>query len=213
MLKNSLLTLFIIFLFSACSLKIPDFLTFGPNIDYEAEKAEANLCQNLDLDTNKLACYEKIQDVNSFAMIRLGNYYIEKEDFKQGLKFLNSAYDKGNSYANLPLALVYYKGKGVRKDISKSFDYLEEASQIDPLAAFQLSRFYLHGINTKIDYEKGLELLNFAATHEIKDAQNLLADIYKQGLFNQPKDQLKFEFWQEKAKNNKEDNNSKIYMF
>ena len=33
---------------------------------------------------------------------------------------------------------------------------------VDPVAAYQLSRFYLQGINTKVDVEKGFELLDFA---------------------------------------------------
>ena len=40
----------------------------------------------------------------------------------------------------------------------------------------------------------------------------MLSNIYKTGLFDQPKDKVKYEFWQNKLKNNVEDNNHKIYV-
>ena len=116
-----------------------------------------------------------------------------------------------NLYAKLPLALLYYKGEGVKKDINKSFELLKESSDIDPIAAFQLSRFYLQGINTKIDYEKGVQLVEFAAQKGVITAQKMLVNINKQGLFTQAKDQKKVDYWEAKLKENKEDLTFKIY--
>ena len=118
-----------------------------------------------------------------------------------------------NLYAKLPLALLYYKGEGVKKDINKSFELLKESSDIDPIAAFQLSRFYLQGINTKIDNEKGIDLLEFSAQNGVFQAQELLSNVYKQGLYGVAKDQIKYEYWLNKANSNKEDKNSNIYIF
>ena len=113
----------------------------------------------------------------------------------------------------MPLALLYYKGEGVKKDINKSFELLKESSDIDPIAAFQLSRFYLQGINTKIDNEKGIDLLEFSAQNGVLQAQELLSNVYKQGLYGVAKDQIKYEYWLNKANSNKEDKNSNIYIF
>ena len=157
-----LLPIFTIFLFSACSFKMPEFLTFS-DINYDELLKEANICQDLDTQKEKLDCYKKIENSNSFAQIRLGTYYSTKNDYKESLKYLNMADENKNLYAKLPLALLYYKGEGVKKDINKSFELLKESSDIDPIAAFQLSRFYLQGINTKIDNEKGIDLLEFSA--------------------------------------------------
>ena len=110
-----------------------------------------------------------------------------------------------NLYAKLPLALLYYKGEGLKKDINKSFELLKESSDIDPIAAFQLSRFYLQGINTKIDNEKGIDLLEFSAQNGVLQAQELLSNVYKQGLYGVAKDQIKYEYWLNKANSNKED--------
>ncbi|MCT7512105.1 tetratricopeptide repeat protein [Aliarcobacter cryaerophilus] len=207
-----LLPIFTIFLFSACSFKMPEFLTFS-DINYDELLKEANACQDLDTQKEKLECYKKIENSNSFAQIRLGTYYSTKNDYKESLKYLNMADENKNLYAKLPLALLYYKGEGVKKDINKSFELLKESSDIDPIAAFQLSRFYLQGINTKIDNEKGIDLLEFSAQNGVLQAQELLSNIYKQGLYGVAKDQIKYEYWLNKANSNKEDKNSNIYIF
>ncbi|WP_026804209.1 tetratricopeptide repeat protein [Aliarcobacter lanthieri] len=213
MLKNIIISISTIFLLTACSFKMPEFLTFGSSINYEEELTEANLCQVMENESNKLYCYKNIENKNSFAKIRLGTYYADKKEYQEALKYLNEAKENKNLFANLPISFIYYKGEGVRKDINKSFELLKESSNIDPVAAFQLSRFYLQGINTKIDNEKGIELLNFAAQKGVFQAQEMLASIYKQGMFEQPKDQVKYEYWLNKVKSNKEDLNHKIYIF
>lgn len=211
--KNYFLVPFLtLFLFSACSIKMPEFLTFS-SVNYDELLKDANECQTLEDDLNKLNCYNKIEEENSFAKIRLGTNAVYKKEYIKALDYLNKAKDEGNLYANLPLALLYYKGEGVRKDINQSFELLKESSDIDPVAAFQLSKFYLQGINTKIDNEKGIDLLDFAAQNGVLQAQELLSNIYKQGLFEQSKDQIKYEYWLNKANTNKEDKNSNIYIF
>lgn len=212
MFRNILLSISAIFLLTACSFKLPDFLTFGSNFDYENLLKEANECQAFENEANKIDCYKKIEATNSFAKIRLGTNKADKKEFNEALKYLNEAKESGNLFANLPISFLYYKGEGVKKDINKSFELLKESSHLDPVAAYQLSRFYLQGINTKIDFDKGLELLNFAAQKGVIQAQELLSNIYKKGMFGQVKDQIKHEYWLNKYKQNKEDVNHKIYI-
>ena len=211
--KNLLLAPLIVVVFTACSFKLPDFLTFGSSINYDELLKEANICQDFENMDNKTECYKKIENSNSFAKIRFGTKAADEKDFAKALKYLNEAKGQGNLFANLPISFLYYKGDGVNKDINKSFELLKESSSLDPVASYQLSRFYLQGINTKVDYEKGIDLLNFAAQKGVFQAQELLANIYKQGLFKQAKDQIKYEFWLEKAKANKNDSNHKVYIF
>lgn len=199
-------------IFTACSMKMPEVLSFSSSDNYEVALKEANVCQKIEKDNEKLACYKKIENTNSFAQLRLGTYNADKKDFKSAMKYLNLAKQNGNIYANLPISFLYYKGDGVNKDINKSFELLNESSDVDPIAAYQLSRFYLQGINTKVDIEKGIKLLDFAGQKGVKQAQEILANIYKSGLFDQQKDQVKSDFWQKKLKNNVEDNNHKIYV-
>lgn len=215
MLKTLTLSLSTIFLFSACSFKMPSFempsfLTFGED-KIEISLTQANICQEIKNEDEKLSCYIKIEEKNSFAQIRLGTYYADKKDYTKALKYLNKAKENDNIYANLPLAFLYYKAEGVQKNIDKSFELLKDASSKDPTAAYQLSRFYLQGINTKIDNEEGVELLEFAASKGVSTAQEMLINVYKNGLFEQAREQKKVEYWQKKLKENIEDTNHKIY--
>lgn len=215
MLKQSLFASLAVLLLTACSLKMPDFgdlISFSSSNNYEELLKEANVCQDLQKDNEKLACYRKIENINSFAQIRLGTYYLLEKDLDRAVKYLNQAKENGNLYANFPIANLYYLGEGVKKDINKSFDLLNESSSVDPVAAFRLSRFYTQGINTQVDIEKGLELLEFAAQKDVRDAQEFLSHIYKQGLFDIAKDQVKFEYWQNRAIKNINDKNLNIYI-
>ena len=218
MLKKLLLPSLSIFLFTACSLKMPEFsmpsvpsfLSFSNNKDAIALE-KANVCQKIEDIDNKLFCYRKIVNDNSYAQLRMGTYSVEKKDYKKAIEYLNQSINNKNPYANLALAFLYYKGEGVEKDIDKAFKLLNDSSNIDPTAAYQLSRFYLQGINTKIDSKKGIELLEFSAAKNMLAAQEMLVTIYKDGLFAQEKDPKKVKYWQDIIKKDIRDTNFDIY--
>lgn len=215
MLKTLTLSLSTIFLFSACSFKMPSFempsfLTFGED-KIEISLTQANICQEIKNEDEKLSCYIKIEEKNSFAQIRLGTYYADKKDYTKALKYLNKAKENDNIYANLPLAFLYYKAEGVQKNIDKSFELLKDASSKDPTAAYQLSRFYLQGINTKIDINKGIDLLEFAASKNMLPAQKMLVRIYSEGMFLQEKNPKKAKQWEDEIKKDIKDTNFDIY--
>ena len=214
MLKKIILPSMAIFIFAGCSLKMPSF-SMPSFLQFEdkdvASLTEANTCQVIESIDSKLFCYKKILNTNSYAQLRMGTYYADKKEYKDAVKYLNQAKENDNIYANLALAFLYYKGDGVEKNIDKSFELLKESSDIDPNAAYQLSRFYLQGINTKVDNEKGMKLIEFAASKGVVSAQKMLININKQGLFGQVRDQKKVEYWEDKVKENKQDLTFKIY--
>ena len=219
MLKKIILPTIAIFILSGCSLKMPSFsmpsFSMPSFLQFEDKNLislnEANICQEIEDMDSKLFCYKKILDTNSYAQLRMGTYYADKKEYANAVKYLNKSRENENIYANLALAFLYYKGDGVEKNIDKSFELLEDSSDIDPNAAYQLSRFYLQGINTKVDNEKGIELIEFAASKGVLTAQKMLTNINKQGLFGQPRDQKKVDYWEVKVKENKEDLTFKIY--
>ena len=220
MLKKFILPCLSIFLFSACSLKMPEvkmpefkmpeFLSFGKDKNTIALE-KANICQEIEDMDNKLFCYKKILNENSYAQLRMGTYSVEKKDYKKALEYLNQAIDNKNAYANLALAFLYYKGDGVEKDIDKAFKLLSDSSNIDPTAAYQLSRFYLQGINTKVDINKGIDLLEFAASKNMLPAQKMLVRIYSEGMFSQEKNPKKAKQWEDEIKKDIKDTNFDIY--
>ena len=127
------------------------------------------------------------------------------------MEYLNQSINNKNPYANLPLAFLYYKGEGVEKDLDKAFKLLGDSSSIDPTAAYQLSRFYLQGINTRVDAKKGVELLEFAASKNLLTAQQMLVKIYSDGLFSQEKDAKKVKIYEDMIKKDIRDTNFDIY--
>ena len=214
MLKKIIPSILVIFIFTGCALKMPSF--FPSFLQFEDDDLislnEANLCQEIENIDSKLFCYKKLLDKNnSYAQLRMGTYHADKKEYPEAVKFLRKSQENKNLYSNLALAFLYYKGDGVEKNIDKSFELLEESSHKDPNAAYQLARFYLQGINTKIDYEKGVQLVEFAAQKGVITAQKMLVNINKQGLFTQAKDQKKVDYWEAKLKENKEDLTFKIY--
>ena len=219
MIRKILLPTAVLFMFTACSMKMPTFSmpSFSMPSFFDSEDKdllslkEANLCQEIESLDSKLTSYKKIVDKNSYAQLRMGTYYADKKEYKDAVKYLEQAKSNDNIYANLALAFLYYKGDGVKKDIDKSFELLKESSNIDPNAAYQLARFYLQGINTKIDNQKGVELINFAASKGVSTAQKMLINIHREGSFEQPRDQKKVEYWENIVKQNKEDTTFKVY--
>ena len=216
MLKKIIIPSLSIFLFTACSLKMPEFsmpsfLTFSDNKDAIALE-KANVCQKIEDMDNKLFCYKKILNENSYAQLRMGTYSVEKKDFKKAIEYLNQSKENKNAYANLALAFLYYKGDGVEKDLNKSFKLLQDSSNVDPNAAYQLSRFYLQGINTPVDNKKGVELIEFAASKNLLAAQKMLINIYTEGLFSQEKDMKKVKQWQDEIKKDIRDTNFEVYQ-
>ncbi len=215
MLKKIILPSLSIFLFTACSLKMPEFsmpsfLSFSDDKDAVALE-KANVCQKIEDIDNKLFCYKKILNENSYAQLRMGTYSVEKKDYKKAVEYLNQSIDNKNAYANLALAFLYYKGDGVEKNLDKSFKLLQDSSNVDPNAAYQLSRFYLQGINTPVDNKKGIELIEFAASKNLLAAQKMLIKIYTEGLFAQEKDMKKVKQWQDVIKKDVRDTNFEIY--
>ncbi len=215
MLKKIILPSLSIFLFTACSLKMPEFsmpsfLSFSDDKDAVALE-KANVCQKIEDMDNKLFCYKKILNENSYAQLRMGTYNVEKKDYKKAVEYLNQSMNNKNAYANLALAFLYYKGDGVEKYLDKSFKLLQDSSDVDPNAAYQLSRFYLQAINTQVDTKKGIQLIEFAASKNLLTAQKMLVKIYTEGLFSQEKDMKKVKQWQDEIKKDIRDTNFEIY--
>ena len=68
-------------------------------------------------------------------------------------------------------------------------------------------------INTKVDTKKGIELLEFAASKNVLASQELLVNVYKDGLFSQEKDPKKVKYWEDIIKKDQKDTNFEIYKF
>lgn len=154
----------------------------------------------------EMDCYDLISYKNSFAQLRLGLYAQYKGNFQEALQRYNVAKEKGNFYANSLIADLYNNGFGVNKDEDKMIDLLEDVKNIDPVAAFKLSFYYL----SKDKVKDALELLTYAAENGVKDAQNQLAILYSNGQYIEP-DLEKSSYWNTQHEEGTENFINKIY--
>lgn len=165
----------------------------------------ADDCRN----TNRqfeMDCYDLISYKNSFAQLRLGLNAQLKENYPEALQRYTIAKQKGNFYANSLLAELYNNGFGVPKDEDKVIDLLKEVRDVDPIAAYKLSFYYL----SKEDYDKVIELLTYAAQNGVKNAQYQLGVIYSNGEYVKP-DLEKANYWNYQFENDPVNFINKIY--
>jgi len=171
------------------------------------EVAQADECKN----TNKsfeLDCYDLISYKNSIAILRLGLQDYKKGNYKEAFSKYSFAKSRGNFYANSLLADLYNKGRGVAQNQKMALELLQDVDSVDPIAAYKLSFYYMN----KKDYSEVEDLLEFAATNNIKDAQLRLANLYKEGTLIK-KDAKKAQMWMDKYKDGSQDFMKKIYGY
>jgi TPR repeat protein len=169
------------------------------------EIGQANQC----ISANKefeADCYDLISYKNSIAMLRSGVNAYTKGNYKEAFQKYSIAQKKGNFYANSLLADLYNKGNGVDKNQKKALELLEDVEDVDGIAAYKLSFYYIN----KKDYEEALELLIFAANANVKKAQYELSKIYRDGTITND-DPAKSKFWYEKYEDKSNSLIRKIY--
>jgi TPR repeat protein len=81
----------------------------------------------------------------------------------------------------------YANGRGdVEKNDAKAFEFFQKGADLGSQAAqVNLGRFYLEGRGVGADREKGLALMEAAASAGSKDAHAALAEIYFLGLYDE----------------------------
>ncbi len=169
------------------------------------ELAIADDCRN----TNKhleMDCYDLISYKNSFAQLRLALNAQLKGNFEEAIQRLNVSKQKGNFYANAPLSDIYRNGFGVTVNHDLAIKLLEDTKEIDPIASYKLYFYYLD----KNKIEDAFELLNYAATNDVKAAQLELSKLYLNGEFIE-RDTDKSSYWAEQYQDKTESFTNKIY--
>ena len=154
----------------------------------------------------ELDCYDFIATKNSFAMLRLGIDAQNKGRPAEAFERYTKAQKAGNFYANALLSTLYGNGLGVEFDEKNSINLLKAVEDVDPIAAYRLSYYYFSNGNP----QKAIELLEYAATNEVKDAQKDLVLVYTNGQYIEPNDE-KALFYDNLYQDGKEDFTKKIY--
>ncbi len=169
------------------------------------EIAQANECKSTNKEFEE-DCYDLISYKNSIAMLRSGVIAYSKGNYQEAFQKYSLAQKKGNFYANSLLADLYNKGNGVPKNQEKALDLLKDVDNVDGIAAYKLSFYYIN----KKDYPEAIELLTFAANNNVKKAQYELSKIYKDGTIVKDNPE-KAKFWYEKYEDKSTNLLRKIY--
>lgn len=78
-----------------------------------------------------------------------GVYYSKELKFDSALKYYQLACMDSNKFAFYNLGMMYYYGKGVNKDLKKSFEYIKTGAYLnDSVSQYWLGMCYLHGLGT-----------------------------------------------------------------
>ena len=96
----------------------------------------------------------------------LGNYYFTKHKYEEAYMWYSKLLEINDSNALTRIGYMYYKGKGVEKDIAKAIDLFTRACEEDIYAVdayIYLGDIYYKGIGVEKDIEKALDLYDTAS--------------------------------------------------
>ena len=119
------------------------------------------------------------------AQVTLGNAYLFGE-FEQELDYHKSAYwlkraaDQGDAASQYNLAIQYFRGFGIEKNLEQAFKYYKlAAEQGHPEAQIQLALRYLYGEGTAISLDSADYWYKQAESHADQDLMQYM-DEFKQ---------------------------------
>lgn len=126
------------------------------------------------------------QQGNSEAQAALGSIYFSRDDEKNNeemIRLLSAATDKGETLAIFMLAKCYELGKGVKQDMSMSYDlYKRAADNGDDDARFMLGLFHFNGVFGVQDFEQALKWFSFSAENGNGCGQAYAGLLYLRGM-------------------------------
>lgn len=103
-------------------------------------------------------------------------------DFETALREFTAAAENGLDLAQYNLAILYFTGQGVDKDLAKAFHWTEAAAQQGHInAQYNLGSLYLSGQGVATDVEAGIAWFARAAKAGHADAAFALASLYVEG--------------------------------
>ena len=132
-----------------------------------------------------IAWFEKAKDLgNTKACIKLGLAY-DKDgfagtDYVKAVGYYKEAYDNGSADGACCLACMYENGWGVEQNVHKAFELYKFAADNGSARGMAKTGMLLHdGDGTPKNIKQAIEYFEKAKTAGWKDADNLLAFVYK----------------------------------
>lgn len=105
-----------------------------------------------------------------------------KGDYQTAVREFTIAADAGLDLAQYNLAILYYLGQGVEKDMGKAFELTQAAARQGHLGAqANLASLYLDGSGTEPDIGRGIEWFSAAGRSGHASSAITLANMYYDG--------------------------------
>lgn len=124
---------------------------------------------------------------------------IEKNE-RAGIQWLEKAASKNDGLAQVLLSSIYLDSSP--QDFEKAFYWMLNAAKTGVVPAqYEVSRMYVKGIGTGVDYTQGVYWLEKAAEGGSPSAMKALGAAYYKGLFGLKHDPEKGKHWREKSHN------------
>ena len=135
---------------------------------------------------------------NVLADNDIGYKYYQKGNYEKALKIWTVEADKGNKEAFYNIALLYFFGNGVEKNLPLAFEYCQKAAFMgSPRAQNNLAFMYIKGLGVEKSYINSYAWATVAIKHGynsqlirddariqltpamLRDARKLITDIIK----------------------------------
>lgn len=103
-------------------------------------------------------------------------------DYDTALREFTTAAENGLDLAQYNLAILYFTGQGVQRDLGKAFQWTEAAAKQGHVnAQFNLGSLYMEGDGVARNVDQAVAWFGRAARAGHPDAAYFLADIYNRG--------------------------------
>lgn len=133
--------------------------------------SDSDESQKEELRAEMLAAYQAAaQKEDGLANRNLGVLYLQgklvEPDYRQALRYLSAAADRGEPRAYLDLAKIYNEGLGIGRNVDEAAHYFRLAGLHDPnqqnrrVALQQLCDYYLSGASGSSDFSRAIEWMD-----------------------------------------------------
>ena len=137
-----------------------------------------------------LVCALGLQGVAQAGFVEGANAYNAK-NYALALKEITPLAKAGNADAQHLLGLMYYMGRGVKRDYKLAFEWHSKAAQQGKAdAQYVLGAMYYTGNAVPQDHKRAVYWFRKAAEQGHPDAQNALGMMYRYHVAGMPKDSV-----------------------
>ena len=133
-------------------------------------------------DVKKTETPKPVEQEDAETLFQKAKSYYEKQNYKESVKYLRKAADKGHVSAQNTLGVMYDKGYGVKQDYGEAVKWYRLAAEQDyDVAQCNLGFMYDNGHGVKQNYREAMRLYRLAADKGFVPAQYNMGLMYALG--------------------------------